>query len=630
MSAGGAPRRPGRRARRARRRDRDRRHSARQPGAGRIGQGRRTPARRRSLLGRVATSCSRTCPAPRRRCSRAPSPRASRTPRRCRIPAHPGPQADRRDGTLGLGPAVAPIRVQDRGRFSRTSSWLTRSTGHCRRPSRRSWRRWRTTGDRLRSDAAAAGAVLRDRDGEPDRAGRHLPTSRGAARPIPRTHLTRIPRPRRGIRIRRGPGSWPSTRQPAARRLAGRAGAAARRGRARVCRSASPRLDRGDRGATRELEELEVGRFCPWQPRARSHGARRRSRRGSRIRDPGRRRATVRARTRPSLRPERRDARKQRHEAGAPSADPSPVSRASAAAGATLGHARVTIAHGSTVPLVPVRRFAGLAAGTRRSLRRGDGDEVVGSRPYPPGDPVSSIDWAASARLSTARNTDVFVVHEHFAAERPRVAIAIDQRSAMSLDECPFPWLDKADAVRVVTDLIVRSARAARIDVLEEPHTREDLGTSLRALVLQRARLPTGSFVFVVSDFLGELDPRHRGPMRARAWDVTPVVVQDPTWEQSFRPWEGSRFRSSPPTGRHQRGVAHASGGDALPGGERGSVPVAARPLSAARARPRDDRQLGSGRSCSAPSSTGRRGGIGCAGAPRDSFGRRRRHWPRA
>lgn len=199
----------------------------------------------------------------------------------------------------------------------------------------------------------------------------------------------------------------------------------------------------------------------------------------------------------------------------------------------------MTLAHGSTFPLVPLRRFAGQTAGTRRSLRRGDGDEVVGSRPYRPGDPVSSIDWAASARLSAARNTDVFVVQEFFAAERPRVAIAVDRRSAMSLYERPFPWLDKADAVRVVTDLIVRSARAARIDVLDEARRSHDLGTSLRALALQRARLPTGSFVFVVSDFLGELDPRHWVRLRARAWDVTPVVVQDPTWEQSFPPVGG-------------------------------------------------------------------------------------------
>jgi len=199
----------------------------------------------------------------------------------------------------------------------------------------------------------------------------------------------------------------------------------------------------------------------------------------------------------------------------------------------------VTTAHGSTFPLVPVRRFAGQTGGIRRSLRRGEGDEVVGSRPYRPGDPVSSIDWAASARLSAARNTDVFVVQEYFAAERLRVAITVDPRPAMSLYKRPFPWLDKAAAVRNITDLIVRSARAAGIDVFEDGRPSRDLGTSLRALALQRARLPTGSFVFVISDFLGELDPRHWIRLRARAWDVTPVVVQDPTWEQSFPPVSG-------------------------------------------------------------------------------------------
>ena len=199
----------------------------------------------------------------------------------------------------------------------------------------------------------------------------------------------------------------------------------------------------------------------------------------------------------------------------------------------------MTTARGSTFPLVPARRFAGQTGGIRRSLRRGDGDEVVGSRPYRPGDPVSSIDWAASARLSAARNTDVFVVQEYFAAERPRVAIAADPRPTMSLYERPFPWLDKAAAVREVRDLVVRSARAAGIDVLEEGRPSADLGTSLRSLARRRARLPTGSFVFVVSDFLGELDLRHWLRLRARAWDVVPVVVQDPTWEQSFPPVSG-------------------------------------------------------------------------------------------
>ena len=194
----------------------------------------------------------------------------------------------------------------------------------------------------------------------------------------------------------------------------------------------------------------------------------------------------------------------------------------------------MTAARGSTFPLVPVRRFVGQPGGLRRSMRRGDGDEVVGSRPYRPGDPVSTIDWATSARLSAARNTDVFVVDEHFAAETPRVAVAVDPRPAMALYGPSFPWLDKAAATDAVARLIARSARAARVEVAEPRRGAQDLGSALRGLALQTTRLPTGSFVFVVSDFLGDLDPVHWLRLRVRAWDVIPVVVQDPTWERSF------------------------------------------------------------------------------------------------
>ena len=55
-----------------------------------------------------------------------------------------------------------------------------------------------------------------------------------------------------------------------------------------------------------------------------------------------------------------------------------------------------------------------------RSLRRGAGTDVAGSRPYRPGDDIDTIDWAASAELSTARGSDEFVVRERFAEEAPR------------------------------------------------------------------------------------------------------------------------------------------------------------------------------------------------------------------
>ena len=55
-------------------------------------------------------------------------------------------------------------------------------------------------GDGGRRRPSAGGAVLRDRDPEPDRAGRHLPAARGAARPLraaARARLPGAPAPRR-------------------------------------------------------------------------------------------------------------------------------------------------------------------------------------------------------------------------------------------------------------------------------------------------------------------------------------------------------------------------------------------------------------------------------------------------
>ena len=50
---------------------------------------------------------------------------------------------------------------------------------------------------------------------------------------------------------------------------------------------------------------------------------------------------------------------------------------------------------------------------------------------------------------------------------------------------------------------------------------------------------PAGSFVFVLSDFLVET-PSPPGSARSTAgWDVVPVVIQDPVWEQSFPQLDG-------------------------------------------------------------------------------------------
>ena len=117
-----------------------------------------------------------------------------------------------------------------------------------------------------------------------------------------------------------------------------------------------------------------------------------------------------------------------------------------------------------TFPLVPRRRFVGVSFGRRRSLRRGQGDEVVGSRPYRPGDHVAWIDWAASARLSAARGTDEFVVREYLAQEAPRAAILVDRRPSLGLFGPESPWLDKPAAVLSAAEAIAASA----VDALGE------------------------------------------------------------------------------------------------------------------------------------------------------------------
>jgi uncharacterized protein (DUF58 family) len=214
-------------------------------------------------------------------------------------------------------------------------------------------------------------------------------------------------------------------------------------------------------------------------------------------------------------------------------------------------------------PLVPRWRITGLPFGEQRSVRRGPGSDVAGSRMYHPGDPVSAIDWYASARLSSAQDDAAFVVRERFAEEAPRVVIVCDRRPSMGLYEQPFPWLSKPAAVAGIVDSIALSALAARselgyLDYGSEPYylpprtrgRRWELGERVgertfdapedsveRAvghLARVRADLPSGSFVFVVSDFLARESLESWRRAVSLRWDVVPVIVQDPTWEQSF------------------------------------------------------------------------------------------------
>lgn len=218
-----------------------------------------------------------------------------------------------------------------------------------------------------------------------------------------------------------------------------------------------------------------------------------------------------------------------------------------------------------TFPLVPRFRLLGIPFGAAHSSRRGIGSDVAGTRPYAPGDDVGAIDWNASARLSTARNADEFVVRDRFADEAPRVVAFCDRRPAMALYPTGLPWLRKAEVIRSAMSLLAASVYRARgllgyldlADPLEpfwNPPTSEqqwrrleeellvrpfeapvdDVRIGLDFLHLVRIAIPPGSFVFVFSDFLVAPPPEAWLSAVEHGWDVVPVVIQDPTWEQSF------------------------------------------------------------------------------------------------
>lgn len=234
-----------------------------------------------------------------------------------------------------------------------------------------------------------------------------------------------------------------------------------------------------------------------------------------------------------------------------------------------------------TFPLVPRRRPTGLPVGDLPSRRRGHGVDVTGTRPYERGDPVSVIDWFASARLSTARNGDEFVVRARAADEAPRVVIVLDRRPAMSLYPQPLPWLDKREAILHAATAVASSASAARADVAALdlgdgeawwlPPGRRDrvqlvaeraavapfcapddaLERAFAYLLGRTTDVPADTIVFAVSDFLPAPATEIWVDALAHGWDVVPVVVQDATWERSFPDVAGVALPvADPRTGR--------------------------------------------------------------------------------
>jgi hypothetical protein len=223
-------------------------------------------------------------------------------------------------------------------------------------------------------------------------------------------------------------------------------------------------------------------------------------------------------------------------------------------------------------PLVPRRRLIGLAFGSAHSAKRGKGSDVASSRPYQPGDDVDAIDWAASAKLSSAHGTDEFIIRERYAEEAPRVVLVCDRRPAMALYPAGYPWLSKPQVMLEAGSMIADSTAKARglIGYLDfasgqdgngngppfwrPPHGQTDfwrvkeshllwpqylapddnLARAFEFLAPMRRALPAGTFVFIVSDFLNMPSDEAWSMIVELPWELVPIVVQDPVWEQSF------------------------------------------------------------------------------------------------
>jgi uncharacterized protein (DUF58 family) len=231
-------------------------------------------------------------------------------------------------------------------------------------------------------------------------------------------------------------------------------------------------------------------------------------------------------------------------------------------------------------PLVPRWRPVGSAFGRLRAARRGIGSSVAGTRPYRAGDDLSMIDWKLSARLSSIRGETEFVVREDFADEAPRVLVVVDRRPSMALYPDELPWLSKPRAVRSIWQAVATASvrelglagyldtaagegwypprSAAAFDDVDERQKSAPfdapaggLEHAFERLVQSRRSLPPGTFVFVCSDFV--CAPRPETWLRGLGfrWDLVPVVVQDPLWEQSFPPVGGLMLPfADPVTGR--------------------------------------------------------------------------------
>lgn len=214
----------------------------------------------------------------------------------------------------------------------------------------------------------------------------------------------------------------------------------------------------------------------------------------------------------------------------------------------------------SLLELEPHVRIIGSLFGSAASRRRGNSDDVVSGRPYQIGDDVRRIDWATSARLSAIRGEDTFIVRESYGEEAPVVCLTVDRSSSMALYPREYPWLHKPDAVRLIAEVVALSAGHYHCPVSyldpsswQAPSTSTGVDDVLQLIeegrydrsgdtvdsLFERLHsvehlLPGGTFVFCCSDFMEVPSERMLAMILDAEWDLVPVVVQDPLWEQSY------------------------------------------------------------------------------------------------
>ena len=247
--------------------------------------------------------------------------------------------------------------------------------------------------------------------------------------------------------------------------------------------------------------------------------------------------------------------------------------------------ARTTYATGDlTFPLVPRRRLLGLAFGAMHSARRGLGSDVAGSRPYQPGDDVGRDRLGrVGAALVGARHGRVRrprALRRGGAARRGRRATAgprwrSSPRAAVAAQaggRCATRSADRRDSARGRAGSLgyfddgggasrSGSRRAARRPSTAAPERLDRGGFAAPADTLERALRHLDEHAprpcrRAASSSSSRTSSRRRPARRGsraleRRWDIVPVVIQDPVWEQSFPDVSGAvvPFARRPATG---------------------------------------------------------------------------------